>query len=827
MKLNNFLRYGIFTGLALVPFIPLVVTSSMFFPFITGKNFMFRILVLFITALWLVLMARDPSARPKSSLILWGAVALLVITSLATVFSLNPYRSFWSNYERMDGLITQIHLFLYFVVATGVLTTRRYWYQFFNINLLAATCVSFYALSQLMGTSDIHQGSTRIDATLGNAAYMAVYMLFNLFLALYLFVVATKNNWLRYIYGTLAVWFTVLLYLTQTRGTILGLVGGLFLLGLIVAWRGQGRLKKVAIGLSIGVIVLVGLFFIFKDTSLVKNSQTLSRFASISLTETTTTSRFTIWNMSLKAVAERPILGWGPEGYVYVFSKYYDPVLWKQEPWFDRSHNVFLDWLVTTGVLGLVAYLFLFGAAIYYLFRFGLLKKKDSNSIDQFEMVGAGLLVALLAAYLCHNFFVFDNLISYILFFSVLGYVHTVATENKKSFLGSKALPEWGVYAIGTLAVVLFVGALYFANLKPIIASQTLIQAISSGDTTSRLNSFTKVFSANTFGSKEALEQYLTTTPDKVFSDQKVSTAVKQTYLTLALEQIRQQLADVGPDARPFIIASNFMNSIGQSKEALGYLNQGLSFSPKKQMVYFQLASTYLNQRDFTKALDTAKQAVTLDPTYPEANITYALVAIYSGRIDLADQILSSQQNNIAVISDSRLISAYNYVKQTDQVNRLFAWRIKYYETMAQADPTNIDNYIQIYDLAITLGDRQKAGEAENQLIVILEKKIAQAPDNKDNYLTLAKVYFAQGDNTKVMAVLMRLINRYEDKIKANPRNTTNYLTLADVYAQAGRVDLAKQVIERAVSANPSFRYQAADYLKTLPAETAPQTSAQ
>ncbi|KKT80825.1 MAG: hypothetical protein UW78_C0024G0010, partial [Candidatus Azambacteria bacterium GW2011_GWA1_44_9] len=403
MKLNQFLRYGIFGGLALVPFTPLVVASTMFFPFITGKNFMFRILVITVTALWLV----------------------------------------WSNFERMDGLITQIHLFLYFIVATGVLTTRRYWYQFFNVNLVAASIVSIYALSQLLGSADIHQGSTRIDATLGNAAYMAVYMLINLFLAAYLGVVATKNIWLRSLYGGLALWFTILLYLTQTRGTILGLIGGLFLLGLILAWRGEGRLKKMAIGLSIGVVVLVGMFFALRNTDLIKNSQTLSRFASISLTEQTTTSRFTIWSMSLKAVAERPILGWGPESYVYVFSKYYDPVLWRQEPWFDRSHNVFLDWLVTTGVLGLTAYLFLFGVAIYYLFRLGLLRKKDSN---QTEMIGVGLLVALLVAYFSHNFFVFDNLISYILFFSLLGYIHTWVTEDKKSFFGPKIAPEWGVY---------------------------------------------------------------------------------------------------------------------------------------------------------------------------------------------------------------------------------------------------------------------------------------------------------------------------------------------------------------------------------------------
>jgi len=814
MKLNQFLRYGIFGGLALVPFTPLVVASTMFFPFITGKNFMFRILVITVTALWLVLMTRDPSARPKSSLILWGAIALLVITTLATIFGLNPYRSFWSNFERMDGLITQIHLFLYFIVATGVLTTRRYWYQFFNVNLVAASIVSIYALSQLLGSADIHQGSTRIDATLGNAAYMAVYMLINLFLAAYLGVVATKNIWLRSLYGGLALWFTILLYLTQTRGTILGLIGGLFLLGLILAWRGEGRLKKMAIGLSIGVVVLVGMFFALRNTDLIKNSQTLSRFASISLTEQTTTSRFTIWSMSLKAVAERPILGWGPESYVYVFSKYYDPVLWRQEPWFDRSHNVFLDWLVTTGVLGLTAYLFLFGVAIYYLFRLGLLRKKDSN---QTEMIGVGLLVALLVAYFSHNFFVFDNLISYILFFSLLGYIHTWVTEDKKSFFGPKIAPEWGVYLVGTLAVILFTGTFYLADVKPIMASRSLIRAMSASAPETKVAEFQKVFTLNTFGSREALEQYLTSGVNGILANAKTSVALNQTAGELALSQINQQVKTVGPDARPYIIFGSFMSGINRPEEAISYLKQASVYSPKKQLVYFQLASAYINQNNLPQALEATKTAYDLDPTYPEANLMYALVAIYSGNVNLADQILSKQHEVANIINDDRLIGAYTFIKRQDKIDELMGWRINNFEKLIKADSQTEANYTALADLWQKLGNQAKSNEVLTRLTVVLENKIKSSPDDSDLYLTLAQVYFRLGDNQKVEKTITAIIGRYENKIKNNPRDTASYVAIAEIYLQAGRADLAKQIIEQAVSVNPSFRYQAAEWLKKVP----------
>ena len=67
-----------------------------------------------------------------------------------------------------------------------------------------------------------------------------------------------------------------------------------------------------------------------------------------------------IWNISWQGVKERPILGWGQDNFSFVFTKYYNPQMYAQEPWFDRSHNVFLDWLVAAGVVGLIAYLYLF-----------------------------------------------------------------------------------------------------------------------------------------------------------------------------------------------------------------------------------------------------------------------------------------------------------------------------------------------------------------------------------------------------------------------------------------------------------------------------------
>ena len=70
------------------------------------------------------------------------------------------------------------------------------------------------------------------------------------------------------------------------------------------------------------------------------------------ITEQTTKSRFQIWGMAIEGFKENPLLGWGQDNFNLVFNKYYDSRLYDQEPFFDRAHNVFLDWLIAGGIVG-------------------------------------------------------------------------------------------------------------------------------------------------------------------------------------------------------------------------------------------------------------------------------------------------------------------------------------------------------------------------------------------------------------------------------------------------------------------------------------------
>lgn len=142
--MNKFLKYAILTGIFITPFIALYVSGSMFFPFITGKNFTFRIITEIIFGLYIILALRDSKYRPKPSFILWSFVAFVLITLIADLNGENPAKSLWSNFERMEGFVTIAHLFIFTLITGAVVNTEHLWEKLFNVSLLSSFIMSMY-----------------------------------------------------------------------------------------------------------------------------------------------------------------------------------------------------------------------------------------------------------------------------------------------------------------------------------------------------------------------------------------------------------------------------------------------------------------------------------------------------------------------------------------------------------------------------------------------------------------------------------------------------------------------------------------------------------
>lgn len=664
-------------GLLATPFLVLIVTRALYFPFITGKNFAFRILIEILAVAWVWAALRFPRFRPRSSAVVWAVLVFLAVMGLATIFSLSPYRSFWSSFERMEGYISLLHLALYFLLLGTVFTSDRSWSVFWHTTVGASVIVSLYALFQLAGKFAIHQGRTRIDATFGNATYFAVYLLFHLFFLIWLALRAERRGW-RIAYSAAIVLEAVILYYTATRGAILGLLGGLVLLAVALAVTGRGLMRRLALAALGTAVVLPVLFFLARDTGFVKRSPVLDRFATISLSETTTQSRFTIWSMALRGWRERPILGWGQENFVYVFSKYYEPSLWRQEPWFDRAHNVFLDWLIAGGVLGLGAYFGMYVAAGWVLAR--AYRRRALNALT------ASVFGALLAAHFFQNLFVFDNLTSYLLFFAVLAYLHAVAgrpvelapslpavsLSNPSKGAAAQAsaarrralFPRGFPGAMAVIAGVAVLALLYFANAKPILAAKSILDALAAaqfhpaaGRVDAVLTAFRRGLNLHTFGTMELREQ-TSQVVATIGADPAIAGQDRAKLVELAIGELEAQRRAFPSDVRAKIFLASLYAGSGQAEPAIAVVNEALAISDRRPHFYFAAAEAYLNANRPDQAIAALRRAYELAPDYPEAVANLATVLVVIGREAEAEALLEKHYGT-AIVAEERLALAY------------------------------------------------------------------------------------------------------------------------------------------------------------------------
>ncbi len=640
-------RWVALSALFLIPFTPLLVANSYFFPFITGKAFYFRVLVEILFSSWIVLAALDREYRPRFSWIGAAAVAFVLWMLVADSFAPNAAKAFWSNFERMEGWVLLIHLLGFFYAAGAILRTEKKWRAWFTTSLVASLLVSGYALLQLAGTLAIHQGSTRIDATFGNSAYLAIYFLFNVFIALWL-ALTERAAWLKRSLIVLAVLEAILIFFTETRGTVIGLVLALALAAFLTALTAGQKARGYALAALALIVLVSGSLYLARDSVFVKGNHVLERVTSISAADGVT--RFTIWGMALQGVAERPLLGWGQEGFNYIFNTYYDPSLHAQEPWFDRAHNAFIDWLTAGGVPAFLLYVSLFGTALFYLWR-----RSELSRPERIALTGA------LVGYAVHNLFVFDNLYSYVYFFAILAMIDSQVARPIERL---EAAPELGAdegitYALPIGAVAAF-ALIWFVNVPGMTVANKLITALTptASSPDSNLAVFEDLATRPAFAAQEVREQIVSFAAS-VAQSQQASTEQKQKALVLAVTEMSKQVAAYPQDARERLELSYAYRAGGDSADALKQIKAAHELSPKKEDILIEMGATEWDMGNVQGAKDDFNQAYLLGPQFQDLAAYAAAGDIAVGDTTAGDAILLKSYGTTTVDSDILAVAYY------------------------------------------------------------------------------------------------------------------------------------------------------------------------
>lgn len=710
LALERTLRYFVIAGVfAVVLVTPFLVFDALFFPYVVGKATFFRILTFLIFAAWVVLVSLNRKYLPPFNWLTATFGLFLVWMAIANMVGIAPMESFWSNYERMGGYLTLLHIFALFFVSTAVIDSKKLWFSLFHLSVIAAFVMGFVALGEYT------EGVRRASALLGNPIYLGGYMLFHVFLSIYFLLDSIRRNiYLSLIYTAFIIFFVSMVLVTGTRGAMLGLIVGLFFSAFAVALRKKEKLwiRLTAfggiaiaslIGLALTSVVLVNSYEPAMEmerlnsfSESVRDLPGVDRFARISLSEGDALARFLLWDIAVEGISKRPVFGWGQENYIHLFNSFYNPKLYDREEWFDRVHNIFLEWGVAGGIPGILLYTAIFAVAILLLWR--------SRELDHYIKT---VFTALLLAHAVQNFFVFENITSYIFFAVFLGFVATVTTDRKAEVSARAPVPhlyvKWVVLPVVCVATVFSV---YTFHIKPLQANMMIIQGmrgISCGaqvgqvswdelDTRSisqikdgmcgrYLPSDTVIRSSSGTGYTE--EEVLGVIFDEVVSGFRNATERSFVAGQEAAEMLSTQIVRVSAlnisegkkfeilsesvglldsvkertpkKTRPALFAGNLYMNMGMYEEAVEAFEEALSIASDRQYVLLFLTDAYNRLGEHEKALEVSKRAHELEPSFKEPLISYAVSARYLRDEELVSEILKPLSDSEIVFEDDLL----------------------------------------------------------------------------------------------------------------------------------------------------------------------------
>ena len=702
-------------------FTPFLINTNTYFPFIITKATVFRVLVEVMLVFWVIyqFLGKAPRKNHGKNPLLWAVLIFSLIILLSAIFGVNFEWSFFSGNERMEGVFGIWHFVLFFVI---LITT-------FDRNdiekiLKAQVYISvLYALVALMAYRGVGQvtstmTSNRLAGYTGNPSYYALYALFNGFLALYFYFQQYRFDKKIFNY-----WFliflaeTLLMVITGCRGTVIGLVVAVFLIGLLLLIKGQNndhQLKKIVI-FGFALIVLgVALLYSFKNTSLVKNSFVLERLTSFSFTDPTTFSRLMSAKTAFHAFLEKPIFGWGIENYQTAYVKYFNPEVIKYLPsdfFFDRAHNKPMEVLATTGILGFLSYLAIFISAFYLIYK---KQKQDANwFLPGLAIIGA------LVAYFVQNVFIFDFHESYLMFYLTLAFIGSLYLDNplsadnfkKTNIFRSQDFSQIMIkYFVVISTICLVIYSLNFWVIKPYLVSQRIIQVmklIVQGKGDDAYNLARQIFLSPSF-----LRDDTITGLNKILGSyqQKIDKESAQKITELILTNAEASLAQ-HPNYMILLSKADLeMFSLSWDDEALTKaqqtLEQAISLAPSFPQPRYNYIKILLMKKNYEEAEKQAQYVLSLNDSLPEPY--YFLSIIYSDQKNNEKSLeyliksveLGLQINNKDLINS--LISKLIVLKRYDLIEKLYLQAIR-------IDPKDANLYVY---LAATYGKMHNKAKA-------------------------------------------------------------------------------------------------------------------
>jgi tetratricopeptide (TPR) repeat protein/O-antigen ligase len=377
--------------------------------------------------------ARAVWRQARETPLVLPTMALVIVYLLATATSIVPRVSLLGSYQRLQGTYSTLAYIVIFALILQGLRSREQVERLVTTVVLTSVPIALYGIVQHYGLDPLPWGGdvrARVAANMGNAIFVAAYLIMALPLALYravesfsVILTSEESRFIDILLGASYVFIVAIqgiaIFFTQSRGPWLGLIGGLFFFFLVLAVVRRWRwLVWGSVGVILGIAAFLVVFNLPQSPlAPLQSVPYVGRLGQVLDKEQTTSKvRVYIWEGAIDLILPhaplerpdgtrdwlnplRPLIGYGPESMYVAYNRFYPPGLAHYEarnasP--DRSHNETFDALVTTGVVGFVAYMVLFASVVYFGFRWlGVIVGKAQRNLFLGCWIGGGVLGAV------------------------------------------------------------------------------------------------------------------------------------------------------------------------------------------------------------------------------------------------------------------------------------------------------------------------------------------------------------------------------------------------------------------------------------------------
>lgn len=462
--------------------IPLFVGTSHWFPFSAPKALLIHITagVLLVLFGWGLLVQKSESISWRITPVHIALGIFLLVVTLGAIVGIDPHNSFFGVWSQSISVVL-----LYSVSITaclvGFLVKRD---REMIPQILTVAFVSGVIFSLISYFGKFLLPTSRVGSTLGNSSFAGAYLLFIICFGIGL-LFWYKKPWQKVLVGLgiVTVGFTPIffnhelftgvvswgeafknptLFMGQANAAVVGMVVAvLMIFGLWLTSHSKKWIKGVGVGFV--VVILVTVF----TTGMIVSSPESSLNQKI--VEQKSSNRFLFWDIANSGFVEHPVLGNGFNNYIYTYHNHFKNDFYGPqnhlELWTNQPHNVFWEYMSTTGIIGTASFLVLLGSTFFLVYVRNPGNGQGDERYDVLKIVIAGTIIG----YFVHNLFGFDVPVTYLLLFIIVGMAMGVSQYSWNIIINKHGYLKqvFGTILIGLgILMIIFLGMLPWQESK-------------------------------------------------------------------------------------------------------------------------------------------------------------------------------------------------------------------------------------------------------------------------------------------------------------------------------------------------------------------------